>query len=194
MTLPKNQDTSSGVFGQYPQDWVEQVILHDGTPVTIRPIRPEDAPKLQAAFKRLSTQSIYLRFLEIFSQLTDQQARDFANLDYYQRMALVAEIQEPDGLNLIGVARYAMLAGDEPGLAECAIVVVDEYQKQGLGSLLLRRLIRYARSHDVQTFLATVHVSNAQIMRFIQRSGFPAEKKMIEPGVWEIRVRLQDEI
>jgi GNAT superfamily N-acetyltransferase len=194
MTLPKDQDASPEVFGQYPQDWVEQVILHDGTSVTIRPIRPGDAPKLQAAFKRLSTQSIYLRFLEVFTQLTDQQARDFANLDYYHRMALVAEIQEPDGLNLIGVARYAMLDGDEPGLAECAIVVIDEYQKQGLGSLLLRRLIRYARSHAVQTFLATVHVSNAQIMRFIQRSGFPAEKKMIEPGVWEIRVRLQDEI
>ena len=108
-------------------------------------------------------------------------------------MALVAETREADGLNLIGVARYAMLPGDNPGLAECAIVVVDEYQKRGLGSLLLQRLIRYACSHDVKVFLATVHVSNAQIMRFIQRSGFPAEKKMIEPGVWEIRVRLQDE-
>jgi GNAT superfamily N-acetyltransferase len=106
-------------------------------------------------------------------------------------MALVAEIQEEGESNLIGVARYAMLPGDEPGLAESAVVVIDEYQKRGLGSLLLQRLVRYARSHDVRTFLATVHVSNAQIMRFIQRSGFPADKKMIEPGVWEIRVHLQ---
>jgi acetyltransferase len=192
MSPPNNQRPSPEVIGRYPQEWVEQIVLQDGTPVTIRPILPEDAPKLQSAFKRLSTQSIYLRFLEVFSHLTDQQAREFANLDYYQRMALVAETLEADGLNLIGVARYAMLEGDERDLAECAIVVVDEYQKRGLGSLLLQRLIRYAYSHDVKVFLATVHVSNAQIMRFIQRSGFPAEKKMIEPGVWEIRVRLQD--
>jgi acetyltransferase len=192
MTLPNDQHASSEVFGRYPQEWIEQIVLQDGTSVTIRPIRPEDAPKLQSAFKRLSTQSVYYRFLQVFSQLTDQQARDFSNLDYHQRMALVAETHEAGESSLIGVARYAMLPGDEPGLAESAVVVIDEYQKRGLGSLLLRRLVRYARSHDVQTFLATVHVSNAQIMRFVKRSGFPAEKKMIEPGVWELRIRLQN--
>jgi acetyltransferase len=191
MTLPDDEHTPMQVTGRYPQEWIEQIALPDGTLVTIRPIRPEDAPKLQSAFKRLSIQSVYYRFLQVFTQLTDQQAHDFANLDYYQRMALVAEIQEEGESNLIGVARYAMLPGDEPGLAESAVVVIDEYQKRGLGSLLLQRLVRYARSHDVRTFLATVHVSNAQIMRFIQRSGFPADKKMIEPGVWEIRVHLQ---
>jgi acetyltransferase len=194
MTIPNDQHASSEVLGRYPQDWIERIVLQDGTAVTIRPIRPEDAPKLQSAFKRLSTQSVYYRFLQVFEQLTDQQARDFADLDYHQRMALVAEIQEAGESNLIGVARYAMVPGDEPGLAESAVVVIDEYQKRGLGSLLLMRLVRYALSHDVQTFLATVHVSNAQIMRFIRRSGLPAEKKMIEPGVWEIRIRLQDGI
>lgn len=194
MTLSDDQHVSSEVFGRYPQEWVEGIVLQDGTAVTIRPIRPEDAPKLQTAFKRLSTQSIYYRFLQVFEQLTDQQARDFADLDYHQRMALVAETQEAGESNLIGVARYVMLPGDEPGLAESAVVVIDEYQKRGLGSLLLRRLVRYALLHDVQTFLATVHLSNAQIMRFIQRSGFPAEKKMIEPGVWEIRIQLQSGI
>ena len=192
MTRPNDKPAQSQVFGRYPQKWIEQIVLPDGTSVTIRPVRPEDAPKLQEAFKRLSIQSVYYRFLQVFTQLTDQQAHDFANLDYYHQMALVAEIQEDGETNLIGVARYAMLPGDEPGLAESAVVVIDEYQKRGLGSVLLQRLVRYACSHGVQTFLATVHVSNAQILRFIQRSGFPADKKMLEPGVWEIRVRLQD--
>lgn len=194
MPIPNDKHVPPPVFGRYPQEWIEQVVLPDGTPVIIRPIRPEDAPKLQVAFKRLSIQSVYYRFLQVFTQLTDQQAYEFANLDYYQRMALVAEIREDGASNLIGVARYVILPGDEPGLAESAVVVIDEYQKRGLGSLLLQRLVRYACSHGVRTFLATVHVSNAQIMRFIQRSGFPADKKMIEPGVWEIRVRLQDGI
>lgn len=172
----------------YPNDWVEQVDLRDGTLVTIRPIRPDDARGLQESFARLSPQSIYMRFLETFKMLSDEQARFFANVDYHERMALVAEIQEGDRQNLIGVARYALV---EPGLAESAIVVVDEYQRRGLGSLLMDRLVKYARQHGVRTFSATVHQTNASILNFIGRGGLPVERKLLEPGVWSLRVELQ---
>ncbi len=179
------------MIAKYPNDVIEEAELKDGRQVTIRPIRPDDAPLLQAGFSRLSPDSIYLRFLESFHMLTDKQAREFSTVDYQERMALVAEIIE-DGKDtrkeaLIGVARYSMV---EPGVAESAIVVIDEYQSLGLGTILLARLVKYARSHGIQTFLATVHFSNAKIMRFIKRSGFPMEKKMLEPGVWEIRVSI----
>lgn len=176
------------MIGNYPFEAIEKAELKDGSEVTIRPIRPEDAPLLQAGFSRLSPESIYLRFLETFSTLTDKQARDFSTVDYHQRMALVAEIIEDEQKSLIGVARYAMV---EPGVAESAIVVIDEYQSLGLGTILLDRLVKYARTQGVRAFLATVHFSNARIMRFIKRSGFPMEKKMLEPGVWEIRVSIE---
>jgi acetyltransferase len=177
--------------GEYPSEYVEQVHLLDGTLVTIRPIRPDDAAGLQAGFQRLSPESVYLRFLETFSMLTDKQARDFANVDYRNKMALVAEIRENDQDNLIGVARYALVGGHGSKLAESAVVVVDEYQGRGLGTLLLDRLVKYARDHGVETFLGTIHFSNAKIMRFVRRSGFLADKQMLEPGVWEVRVKLE---
>ncbi len=174
----------------YPADVAETTWLIDETPVSIRPIRPDDASRLQAGFTRLSPQSVYLRFLESFSQLTDAQAREFTKVDYLNQMALVAEVDEAGAKSLVGVARYALV---QPGLAECAVVVIDEYQGRGLGTVLLNRLVTYARNHGVKEFLATVHHTNSQIIRFVQRSGFPAERKMLEPGVWEIRVRLVDD-
>ena len=177
----------------YPSEWIDRATLRDGTLVTIRPIRPDDAPRLQAGFARLSPQSIYLRFLESYKVLTDKQAKEFATLDYQNRMAFVAEILEDGQKNIIGVARYAMLPSSEPGLAESAIVVIDEYQRRGLGLALMERLVTYARTHGVRVFLATVHHTNSQIMRFIGRSGFPTEKKILEPGVWEVRIILEGE-
>jgi hypothetical protein len=54
--------------------------------------------------------------------------------------------------------------------------------------------LNYAREHGVASFLATIHMSNARIMNFVKRSGFPFERKMIEPGIMQVRVNLMDVI
>lgn len=180
-----------GLPPNYPEEYIQEVTLRDGSMVTIRPIRPDDASRLQAGFARLSPQSIYLRFLESFKELPDKQAQNFATVDYQTRMALVAEIQENGRPHLIGVARYGLVEDRGPGIAESAVVVVDEYQGRGLGTILLQHLVNYAQAHDVRAFLATVHMTNAKIMRFVQKSGFPSEKKMTEPGVWEVQIFLE---
>ena len=175
----------------YPADEIEQIELKDGLLVTLRPIRLQDAPGLQKTFLRLTPKTVYLRFLETFKTLSDKQARQFATVDYQDRMAFVAEITESSEDTIIGVARYAQVPNREPGLAEAAIVVMDEYQNRGLGTMMLIKLVKYARQHGIHAFLATVHVSNAQIMHFVRKSGLPAKKIMIEPGVWEIQVLLE---
>lgn len=189
-TIPAVQDS---FLRDYPNEAVVTAALRDGTPVLIRPIRPDDAPRLQDSFRRLSPRSVYLRFLEAYKELSDRQAREFACLDYFNRMALVAEIEENGDRRLIGVARYAMIPGEEKGLAEAAVVVVDEYQGRGLGTLLMRNLVQYAGRHEVRAFLATVHVSNAIILYFIRRSGLPTKKKIVEPGVWEVRIKINQD-
>jgi acetyltransferase len=170
----------------------EVVTLKDGSQVTIRPILPEDAPRLQEGFTRLSPQTIYYRFLETAREMSNEQARALANVDYCKRMALVGAIQEDGHERLVAVARYAMIEdATEPGLAEAGIVVRDDYQQRGLGKIAMNRLVRYAREHGVQAFLATTLTSNARILHFIERSGLTYQRKMIEPGVWEIRIQLK---
>lgn len=178
----------------YPTEAVETIQLKDGLEARLRPILQEDAPRLQAGFRTLSPQTVYLRFLQAFRELSDQQARLLATVDYEDRMALVAEIQGPQGPFLIGVARYAKVGAARPGVAEVAIVVGDEYQNRGLGTIMLARLVHYARQHGVSSFLATMHQSNNQIMRFVRKSGFPFERKFLEPGVWEVIIHLTGDL
>ena len=170
----------------------EAVDLRDGTPLFIRPIRPDDAPRLQALFARLSPESIFLRFLGLRKELSDEQAERLANVDYQTRMALVATRGQKGREEIVAVARYAVIPGKSPVEAEAAIVVEDQFQGRGLGTLLLKRLVAYARTHGIRAFLATVYYDNAPIMHFVRHSGLPTESR-VEAGVWEIRVGLERE-
>ena len=76
------------------RSYPERVTLRDGTTVTLRPIRPEDAPRLQEAFERLSPESVFLRFLDQRASLSDDEARRGAAVDGYSTMAIVAVIEE----------------------------------------------------------------------------------------------------
>jgi GNAT superfamily N-acetyltransferase len=174
----------------YPSEWVETVTLSGGETVTIRPILPGDAPRLQEGFTHLSSESIYYRFLDTARQLSDKQAHQLANLDYLLQMAMVASIVEENEERLVGVARYVLVGEKEPGAAETAVVVRDDFQGRGLGILLYERLIRYARQHGVKYFTGTIHQSNAKVMKFIRKSGLHFEREMIEPGVFLVRIYL----
>ncbi|MFC2053858.1 GNAT family N-acetyltransferase [Chloroflexota bacterium] len=88
------------------------------------------------------------------------------------------------------MARYDMLSDSEPGASESAIVVRDDYQNRGLGTIIMIHLLNYAREHRVASILATIHASNARIMNFVKRSDVPFERKMIEPGIMQVRVIL----
>jgi acetyltransferase len=175
----------------------EAVTLRDGSQVSLRPIRPDDASRLQALYGRLSPQSIFFRFLSQPRELSDRQARRLANVDYARQMAWVATpASDPSG-DVIGVARYAVPAeagaGEEASrVAEAAVVVEDRWQRRGLGTMLLQRLADYARAHGIELFQATVHQGNAQILRFIRRSGLPTESH-IDGRLWEIRVSLEED-
>lgn len=174
----------------YPFSYIEPVVLRNGKLVLIRPIRPDDAPRLQHGFTHLSPESIYYRFLEVTKQLTDEQAKRLSNLDYQTQMALVASVIEKDFEHLVGVARYAMRGSDYPGEAETAVIVRDDYQGQGLATMLFARLIRYASKHGVNQFVGTIHQSNHSVMNLIRHSGFPFEREMIEPGVFLVKIKI----
>ena len=129
----RQEEPQAGANGPYPP---EKVTLRDGTEVIVRAIVPEDAPLLQELFRRLSPESVFLRFLTRLKELSQTQAERLANVDYQTQMALVATL----GPDIVGVARYAHSAEYGPGMAEAAVVVQDEDQSRGLGTRLLTRL------------------------------------------------------
>lgn len=150
----------------------EDVLLADGTAVTLRPIRPNDKEELARAFSRLSPASRYMRFHAAKHHLTAEDLRYLTEVDGEDHLAIVAvipshDLREDTG---IGVARFIRDA-KEPELAEAAITVSDEYQGRGLGKLLLQRLVRAARERHIRRFRAEVLAENAPMVHLLREAG-----------------------
>src|SRR5271155_1960097 len=145
--------------------------LRDGCRVEIRALRPEDRADLLAAVNRTSAQSLYRRFFGLKRSFTDQEAAFFINVDFVNHVALVAFIDDEEGRPVIaGGGRYIVV---QPGQAEIAFVVVDEYQGRGIGRALIRHLTRIARAAGIRTLVAEVLSENTPMLQLFKTSGLP---------------------
>jgi GNAT superfamily N-acetyltransferase len=112
------------------------------------------------------------------------------DLDYDDRFALAALVAGVGGEHGVGVARYAR-HNDDPTVAEVAVVVLDAYQRQGIGTLLLRDLIEVARERGIGAFTATVTWESTWLLDAIRDAG--ATITPAEPGVAAVTYEFGDE-
>jgi RimJ/RimL family protein N-acetyltransferase len=143
---------------------VTQLELRDGSSLQLRPIDASDRELLAQGFERLSPQSRYRRFFSPVAHLSKRQLDYLTDVDHHDHEALVAV--DPDKGGLVGVARYVRT---EPGIAEPAIVVSDDWQGRGLGSLLLDALADRAREEGVECFVAPILAENRGAIRLFER-------------------------
>ena len=153
--------------GPYPADLAREVTCRDGARVRMRPIRPEDAPRLQALHARVSRATIYQRFFGATPRLPTPWARFLAEVDYRRRLALVLERGPGADPELIGVGRYEPTA--EPDTAEVAFVIEDQWQGKGLGTMLFTALLTAARDRGIHRFRADVLADNRRMLDLITR-------------------------
>jgi acyl-CoA synthetase (NDP forming)/RimJ/RimL family protein N-acetyltransferase len=165
--------------GVYPSHWEVDAVASDGGTVHVRPIRADDASRIQALHARLSDETIYLRFFSPMRELSDKMLHRLVNVDYADRMALVAEL----GDEIIAVARYDRLTGSHE--AEVAFVVDDVHQGRGLGTLLLEHLVVIARTHGITRFVAETLPHNEGMLRVFQNAGY-AVKRHFDGGVVDV--------
>jgi GNAT superfamily N-acetyltransferase len=166
-------------------------ILRDGTSVCIRAIRPDDKVRLADHFDRLSSDSRYHRFFGFRNAFTPRELSCFTEPDFLRHVALVATINEGNGLESIaGDGRWVALS-DRRYAAELALSVVDVYQRRSIGTLLLEHLIRLARHARVRRVEAEVMGSNRGALRFLIRRGFRSSGT--SAGVCRVALSVEDE-
>ena len=156
--------------------------LKDGARVRMRPIRPDDAPRLVALYDHLSRDSRYQRFFSVMQRLPPDWARFLATVNYQRRFALVVEAPG-DPETLIAVARYEPSA--EPDTAEVAFVVQDAWQGRGLGTMLFRELLAAADANGIRRFQAWVLAENRRMLALITRLG-EVQRRTVAEGVVEL--------
>src|SRR3989442_706510 len=142
------------------------VTLRNGGSVRVRAIRPDDEPRLMALCRRLSPRTVYQRFFS-FRRLLPEEAHALANVDDRRRMAVVAEVDDGQEPELIGVARYG--PSNEGTTADIGLVVADGWQGLGLGSLLLGENLRAGEQRGVHQFSAHVVTEKLLARRFVAR-------------------------
>lgn len=154
-------------MSRYPEELVCDVPAKGGTMIHLRPIRPDDAPRLIEFHRHLSLRSAYRRFFFVHPTLSDAEIERFTRVDYVDRLAMVAH----DGDRLLAVGRYDRSPGTTE--AEVAFVVADLYQNQGIGTVLLEQLAAAAWRNGITTFTASVLAENREMLGVFTDSGFP---------------------
>jgi acetyltransferase len=150
----------------YPKELESIGIARDGTPIALRPVRPEDEPLLQDLFAHMSREDVRLRFFAPIRELSHRFAARLLQVDYDRQMALSAQ---HDGATL-GVARYT--ADPDKQRAEFAIAVRSDWKGHGVGYLLMNRLIEVARANGIGELFGEVLHENQPMLDMCRALGF----------------------
>ncbi len=200
----------------YPSELVRRCTLRDGRAFTIRPIQAEDGERLQRFVRGLSEQTRYFRFISALNELSPRMLVRYTQIDYDRELALVAVLDaqddaqddaqegaegdaeadaeadaEDDDTSIVGVVRY--LLNPDRRSCEFAIAIADEFQRQGLGSTLMKEIVAQARRRGLERIEGFVLAANMPMMRLMHSLGFAVQTDPEDPSLKRVWLQLDGE-
>ena len=173
----------------YPRQYVAAWTAQDGGEFLIRPIRPEDEPLLVRFHQELTRETVYaryFRFLGLSARTAHERLTRVCFNDYEREIALVAQTTDEAGFPL--VAAIGRLSKDHARpTAEFSILVGDRWQRRGLGSELLSRLVQIGRNEGLELIWAEMLAGNAGMRHTASAVGF---RIVDEPGSPTVRAEM----
>ena len=179
-----NCDAPSTQYGHmaihpYPNYLVSEWSLTDGTPLIIRPIRPEDANLEQDFVRNLSDKAKHFRFMGGLYELTPAMLERTTQIDYDREMAILAIIKHGAEDIIVGIAQYVI----NPDMLSCefGLVVADQWQQKGVGHHLMTCLINVAQTKHLKVMEGSVLSANSDMLTMASHLGFSIEQDDGEP-------------
>jgi len=163
----------TGELPVYPPHWDAEVVLSDGRPCVLRPVRRGDGDALAEFFGGLSERTLQLRYFTANPDLAAKEIAKLVAVDHHDHVGLVAFLRG----SVIAVASYDLVARAE---AEIAFTVADDCQGLGLGSLLLEHLVAIARENGIHRFSAEVLGENKPMLRAFGAAGYQLSQTLSE--------------
>ena len=172
----------------YPQE-LEQEVQWRGAALTLRPIRPEDAPQHVEFFARLEPDDVRLRFFSAMRELQPAQLARLTQIDYDRAMAFIAtRIGSGGRPETLGVVRA--VADPDNQHAEFAILVRSDLKGMGLGAILFQKLIDYFRSRGTAAIVGEALSENGGVQQLVRRFGGSVSASP-EAGMAILHLKLQ---
>nr|WP_321357292.1 GNAT family N-acetyltransferase [uncultured Draconibacterium sp.] len=170
LTTPA-KEYSHLIMRPYPESLIKEATLRDETPITLRPIRPEDEPMWLELLGSCSKESIYHRFRYDFYFDSHEVASQFCFIDYDREIAIVAEHEkEDDTKELIGVGR--LIADPDVEIMEYAVLITDKWQKKELGFALTSYCLEIAKSRGIKRLAAETTRDNKPMISVFRKLNF----------------------
>jgi acetyltransferase len=171
------------IITPYPTKYIKPVTLKDGTKAILRPIKPEDENMWLEMFKSFSEETVRFRFFRIIKDTPHEVRTRYVNIDYDREIGIVAEINDHGKKRILGVARLIAEPAHK-GEAEFALVVTDEWQRQGLGSEFLNYLIEIAKDKNLAKINGVVLKDNYPMIALCREKGFRFSEG--DPGEYKV--------
>jgi acetyltransferase len=172
------------VISPYPREYIAGITMKNGKKALLRPIKPEDESMLKVLFSSLSEQTQKLRFFNVIKDISHELLISFTQPDYDREIPMVAELE--DEKKIIGLAR--LVADPYNKAAEFSVVVSDNHQGTGLGSIFLDKSLEIARSRGVQKVFARFSGDNNVMKIIFEKRGF-AIKQEADLYVAELQIK-----
>ncbi|CAN5442816.1 hypothetical protein BH23BAC3_BH23BAC3_14750 [soil metagenome] len=144
--------------------------LQNGRQLLVRGITPEDKYHFRNGIKRLSEKSTFYRFNTPLYEMSEHDLGYFTEIDQVNHVAIGAIDLDDDDKPGVGVARFIRLKND-PSRAEMAITVLDDYQRQGIGTILMNELHRLASERGIRSFKIYLHTERRKLVKWLVRLG-----------------------
>jgi acetyltransferase len=172
----------------YPVNLINRTQLPNGTNIVIRPIRPEDADLEQTFTRQLSDEAKYFRFMSSVQELTPEMLTRFTQIDYHNEMALIAVTDEGNHEIELGVARY--VTNPDKKSCEFALVVSDQWQRQGIGHKLMHQLMEIARDRGLERMEGEVLSNNFKMLDLMKSLYFNISTSAEDSSIKEVVIEL----
>jgi acetyltransferase len=173
----------------YPKELEERCTLADERQLLLRPVLPEDEPALHALVQRASPEDLRRRFLQPIRELSHDMAARLTQIDYNREMALVAVGPGvPGKAEVFGLV--SLSADPDNDKAEYSIIVDHDSMRLGLGSLLMRRILAYARARGIREVYGEVLQENEPMLQLNKALGFTIKITPDDPALRHVTLRL----
>lgn len=177
VTSPRDKTAkrySHMAIAPYPTHLICHYQLKDGTDITIRPIRPEDACDEQAFIGCLLPNTQYQRYMGYIHELTPDMLIGITQIDYDRDMALIAVCRNNNQEEIIGLAQYFLYPNCET--CELGLVIADNWQGKGIGTKLLNSILAIAKDKGIKTITGIVLANNETMLNLLAEFDFNINK------------------
>lgn len=158
------------IIAPYPNQYESDWLLEDGTPVLLRPMKPEDEALVKELLENCSDQTLYFRYFRLIKEFPHSFLVRFTQNDYDREIGLAAIGVPPGPEVMMGVGRLVMDPDRET--AEFAVIVADPWQGKGLGEKLISRITEIARDYGVKSLWGEVLAENVPMLGLMKKTGF----------------------